>query len=70
MRVVDPEYTTKRSNYTWSYLCSSTWLKSRNFAYKCYKSGPSNLSTTGGFMPVIFSIYLMHPHLGPPAFSV
>ena len=70
MRVVDPNFTTKRSKYARSYLCSSTWLKSRNFAYKCYKSGPSNLSTTGGFMPVIFSIYLMHPHLGPPAFSV
>lgn len=70
MRVVDPNLTTKRSKYDWSYLCLSTGLKSRKFAYKCDKSGPSNLSNTGGFMPVIFSIYFMHPHLGPPAFSV
>ena len=49
MRVVDPNFTTKRSKYARSYLCSSTWLKSRNFAYKCDKSGPSNLSNTGKF---------------------
>ena len=62
MRAVDPEFTTKRSNYTWSYLCSSTWLKSRHFADKCYRYGPSTISA--------ICTYLLHPHLGPPAFSV
>jgi hypothetical protein len=62
MRVVDPNFTTKRSKYARSYLCSSTWLKSRHFADKCDKYGPSTFTA--------ICTYLLHPHLGPPAFSV
>jgi hypothetical protein len=62
MRTIDINRTTEKSSYTWDYLWALTFSK--------HKSGPSNLSTTGGFMPVIFSIYLMNPHLGPPSFSV
>lgn len=62
MRTIDINRTAEKSSYTWEYLCSLTFFK--------HKPGPSNLSTTGGFMPIIFSIYLMNPHLGPPYFSV
>ena len=62
MRTIDINRKAEKSSYTRDYRCSLTFSE--------HKSGPSNLSTTGGFMPVIFSIYLMNPHLGPPYFSV
>ena len=62
MRVVDLKDTTERSTYDWSYLHSSTWLKSSSFAAKCDRYGPSTFTAICTFM--------LNPHLGPPAFSV
>ena len=62
MRTVDIERTTKKSSYTWSYLFSSTWAKTRKFLDKCDRYGPSTFTA--------ICTYSLHPHLGPPAVSV
>ena len=66
MRVVDLKATTERSKYSWSYLITSTAGKSsrtaRKMSAKCDLYGPSTFTAICTLM--------LHPHLGPPAFSV
>jgi hypothetical protein len=62
MLIIDINRTTEKSAYTWSYLCVSTWLKSKRFSDKCDTYGPSTFTA--------ICTYLLHPHLGPPSFSV
>ncbi len=66
MTIIDPNFTTQRSKYEWSYLISSTkgkfYRTARRMYDKCDSHGPSTFTAMCTFM--------FHPHLGPPAVSV